>query len=621
MPTALPYEAPSLIRLLVFSSFLYTLNAARVIADYVLHGGVIAEIALGIIYGSPLANLLPQQWEETFTVLGYVGLILVVFEGGLSSNLPLLLSNLPLSTVCALVGIGLPIALSFALLNVGFGYHPLEAFAAGAALSSTSLGTTLAALNSVTKGSPASPRKRVARSRTSSSVHASADASLPTTRSSSPPSHSTAPTTPTAEVESSSLQRSRIGTVLISAAIIDDVIGLVIAAVIPALSSAQSESSQDNRGSLAWTMIRPLLSSLLIAVISPLISRFLLRPLFWYHGIGELWCTPARPDKPWGTHSFARIGSGWGTERHADASKLFLMVAVLSAMAAISYYASTSILYGAYIAGLILTYVSQPPPHKPSENQLANNHHSLTVQREHDQRINALSFEEAFSRVIGPIQEHLLLPLFFASIGFAIPFLDLWHPTIIWRGVVYSILMCLAKLAVGLPILLHAPGLHYASQSGQKMKHGAATLFHHVQTRLLAGMERSRSAPARLELPSVPSSSRMRDPPPIEKNGTCVSTAGAADSAAQPAPLHDVRISLPAAVFMGVAMVARGEIGLLIAQLARGDSSSSGGPGLLSNEPFLLCIWAILLCTLVGPITLGFIVRKWGARVNTGIWM
>lgn len=70
---------------------------------------------------------------------------------------------------------------------------------------------------------------------------------------------------------------------------------------------------------------------------------------------------------------------------------------------------------------------------------------------------------------------------------------------------------------------------------------------------------------------------------------------------------------------MGVAMVARGEIGLLIAQLARGDSSG-GTPGLLGAEPFLLCIWAILLCTLVGPISLGFIVRRWGARVNSGVW-
>ena len=68
---------------------------------------------------------------------------------------------------------------------------------------------------------------------------------------------------------------------------------------------------------------------------------------------------------------------------------------------------------------------------------------------------------------------------------------------------------------------------------------------------------------------------------------------------------------------MGVAMVSRGEIGLLIAQLGRGDSSTAG---VLSEEAFLVCIWAILLCTLVGPIGVGLLVRRWGPRVTAGIW-
>ncbi|KAI0829234.1 Sodium/hydrogen exchanger [Trametes gibbosa] len=504
MPTALPFEEPSLIELLVCSSFLYILNAARVAADYVFNGGIIAEIAFGMVYGSPLASLLPPHWEETFTVLGYLGLILVVFEGGLSTDLPLLLSNLPLSTFCALVGIGLPIGISYALLHVGFGYRPLEAFAAGAALSSTSLGTTLAALNSVMNDS---------------------------------------------------FQRSRIRTVLVSAAIIDDVIGLVIAAVIPALASVQSETSQNSHSTLAWMIIRPLLSSFSIALVSLMVSWFCLRPLFWYRGLGEL--------------------CDWGTEKHADAVRFFLMVGVVSAMAAVSYYTRTSILYGAYIAGLILTYVSQPPP--PNQSKFLDNHEPSVSSTHHNQRANAISFEMAFARVVGPIQEHVFLPLFFASIGFAIPFLNLWDPTIIWRGVVYSILMCLAKLAVGLPILLHAPFLHLL-----KTTHDAAIAFLQTRPRLFPNPE--------------------------------------ADAAASLAPPHKVLVSLPTAVFMGVAMVARGEIGLLIAQLARGDSSSGRNPGLLSTEPFLLCIWAILLCTLVGPISLGFIVRKWGAGVTAGIW-
>ena len=76
------YEEPSLIRLLVLTSFLYLLTVVKVLADYLLYAGLVAQIALGIVYGAPLANILPVSWQSTFTDLGYLGLILVVFEGG-----------------------------------------------------------------------------------------------------------------------------------------------------------------------------------------------------------------------------------------------------------------------------------------------------------------------------------------------------------------------------------------------------------------------------------------------------------------------------------------------------------------------------------------------------------
>lgn len=81
MSAVLPYHEPTLIHLLVFSSFLYLLNIIRIAADFLIHGGIVAEITLGIIFGSPLAGLLHIDWEATFTVLGYIGLVLVVFEG------------------------------------------------------------------------------------------------------------------------------------------------------------------------------------------------------------------------------------------------------------------------------------------------------------------------------------------------------------------------------------------------------------------------------------------------------------------------------------------------------------------------------------------------------------
>ncbi|PIL36576.1 hypothetical protein GSI_00265 [Ganoderma sinense ZZ0214-1] len=583
MPGGLLYEQPSFIHLLVLGSFLYLVNVARIVADYLFYAGLVAEIALGTIYGSPLANILPLDWQPTFTAVGYFGLILVVFEGGLTTNLPVLLSNLPLSIVCALTGIAAPIALSFALLQAGFGYEPLEAFAAGAALSSTSLGTTLAALNSVTKHT------------TAISV---SDPSLLddlTTRSAS----DTDPATPTLPREKETLlQQSRIGTILISAAIIDDVIGLVIASLIPALASVDSNVPNDNHGNLAWTIVRPLLSSFLIAVIASFVSRFVLRPVFLYQGVGERWCAPTREGKPWGASALSKESSGWGTSAHSDAVKLFIMVITLSGMAAIANYTDTSVLYGAYIAGLILTYISQPSPGEGTGNAA-----------------NELSFEQTFSRTIVPLQAYLFLPLFFASIGFAIPFLNLWHPTVIWRGLVYSVLMALAKLAVGIPILLYPVGLSFAHMAHKNLRRLVSQLgvkisgFLRTVIPRLIGRRRLHSKPLppgpmdQADSEKVHSHADTPQHPPIHQEST----------------LGQLTTSIPASVFMGIAMVSRGEIGLLIAQLARG-TDSNGEKGLLGDEAFLVCIWAILLCTLVGPIGTGIVVRRWGPRVTSGLW-
>lgn len=76
-----------------------------------------------------------------------------------------------------------------------------------------------------------------------------------------------------------------------------------------------------------------------------------------------------------------------------------------------------------------------------------------------------------------------------------------------------------------------------------------------------------------------------------------------------------------AASIISLAMVARGEIGFLIASLA----SSSGT--LKTNNPddknelknnqevFLVIIWAISICTLIGPIGVGLAVRKLNQKV------
>jgi hypothetical protein len=67
--------------------------------------------------------------------------------------------------------------------------------------------------------------------------------------------------------------------------------------------------------------------------------------------------------------------------------------------------------------------------------------------------------------------------------------------------------------------------------------------------------------------------------------------------------------SLYPASILALAMTARGEIGYLIASLAEsngifGDTSQG------SSETYLVVVWAISLCTLVGPISVGTLVKR-----------
>lgn len=55
-------------------------------------------------------------------------------------------------------------------------------------------------------------------------------------------------------------------------------------------------------------------------------------------------------------------------------------------------------------------------------------------------------------------------------------------------------------------------------------------------------------------------------------------------------------------------MVARGEIGFLISAIAESNGifDQEGG----SDQLFLIVTWAILLCTIVGPLVVGLMARR-----------
>lgn len=61
-------------------------------------------------------------------------------------------------------------------------------------------------------------------------------------------------------------------------------------------------------------------------------------------------------------------------------------------------------------------------------------------------------------------------------------------------------------------------------------------------------------------------------------------------------------------------MVARGEIGLLIIEIGYNSTSY------VSEEGFITGVWAILLNTIIGPVTVGLLVRFYGKHIGEGKW-
>lgn len=142
-----------------------------------------------------------------------------------------------------------------------------------------------------------------------------------------------------------------------------------------------------------------------------------------------------------------------------------------------------------------------------------------------------------------------------ASIGFSIPLISMFRSSIIWKGIVYAILMAIAKAAVSVVI--------YCEYFTQEWK------------------RKSRSA--------------SREP--------------GVDVALQDIPNFQ-------ALMTASAMVARGEIGFLIASLSESSGTltlQQGGitvKGSTNDDIFLVIIWAVVLCTITGPIIVGILVKR-----------
>ena len=378
---ALPYHTPGIVIILILVSFILLLNVTNHVVDKILYCGLLAQLFLGIGWGTPGANWLGREFEHVAVELGYLGLLLIVYEGGLMTSFKALKDNFLLSVGVAFTGIALSISASFILLPL-VGATPLQAFAAGAALCSTSLGTTFTVM------------------------------------------------------KASGLSTTKLSIVLTSAAMMDDVVGLVMVQVISNLGDASSSFT-------AVTVVRPVCVSVGFVCAVPLAARFLVQPL-------TIWLNGKRTNDPTGYINYVLTRDGTALGFHT---------AILVGLITAATYAGTSNLFAAYLAGASISWWDNGLSHPTIQEDRRNNSidHADRCQPVPSTSSSASGIA-VFERFFYQPLQRVLKPFFFASIGFSIPITRMFTSRVIWRGVIYTILMFVSKFACGF-WLMRLPGL------------------------------------------------------------------------------------------------------------------------------------------------------------------
>jgi hypothetical protein len=193
----------------------------------------------------------------------------------------------------------------------------------------------------------------------------------------------------------------------------------------------------DNDTKLGWLIGRPTMVSGLLAILTPLINKYAFAPLYQRYAEPRLLKT-----------------------RKRYVPNVFIMIFVLCAFLSITGFGGTSVLYGSFMAGAFLAYLPSKHPSGPfivssHENPEANEADSIRNSPLAEESEIYPTFMRTFEKYFLDAVKYLLQTLFFASIGFAIPFTDLWTPTAFWRGLVYTILMLIGKVRLVLHSQAH----------------------------------------------------------------------------------------------------------------------------------------------------------------------
>lgn len=194
---------------------------------------------------------------------------------------------------------------------------------------------------------------------------------------------------------------------------------------------------------------------------------------------------------------------------------------------------------------------------------------------------------------------------------------------IVWRGMVYTLLMLFAKVVTGVwliqlnitwPTIRVPKLLQLLLTSAKRKPEIQAAAVKPEENEMQASPEQTLSEPWVL----------LKGIPPVDEGGpsnprmsTPVEPLDTSPGIGQPLSKKiNKPLSLYPAAMLGTAMTARGEIGFLIASIAEttglfassdlDPSESSTG----SSKIYLVVTWAIVLCTIIGPLSVGTLVKR-----------
>ncbi|KAK2814469.1 hypothetical protein FQN49_008176 [Arthroderma sp. PD_2] len=306
-------------------------------------------------------------------------------------------------------------------------------------------------------------------------------------------------------------------------------------------------------------------------------------------------------------------------------------------------FAGTSNLFAAYLAGASISWWDSEVPHpeivveqKSSTFPNPQSGHGIAQpQPPVGTRVSSNSdIDSATSDHCGPFESsgsamyhkyfsvavnRILKPFFFASIGFAIPITDMFRGEIVWKGIIFSILMLFGKVVTGgwlirwniywpkvyIPKSIHSIIMEPAScfkrtskerESGKK---ASTRITNAVKLRSRGLEDRKKRDGNTVPGHPVQEASNLGCSPPPESSSPASSKI-------------DKPLSLYPAAMLGTAMTSRGEIGFLIASLAEttGLFASRSEARTGSSKIYLIVTWAIVLCTVIGPLSIGMLTKR-----------